>query len=320
MHDHSFASLLRGHVPEPAVPVHRAVERRARTIRGRCTPACTRRRRSSTSCSRRSALPHLPHRRPDAARSGASSTTQYIRPLDDYFETPRPARCPTSWSCTPGFRGDLRTDDHSQGDVRLGQRVHPRGVRRVRGVAAVGARAVRPHLRRVGWLLRPREAADPGRRPRHARPRTTASAWPASGCPPSSRRPTPGPATSTTGSTTTRRSCASSSGASSARPPEGPGGADDTWYLTLRDRNANNVGAVAGCHPSRSGARLRPRRRDRCRYSPRPADEARSPRRRCPRGEHPDPFVVAEELEDAARARSTRLAAHRPGSTPPGVV
>ena len=44
--------------------------------------------------------------------------------------------------------------------------VRARRLRRVRAVAAVAEGSVRPHLRRVGWVLRPRRSSGPSRRPR----------------------------------------------------------------------------------------------------------------------------------------------------------
>ena len=46
----------------------------------------------------------------------------FIQPLDDYFEACSTGTLPNVVAVTPSFRGDLRSDDHSQGDIRVGQR------------------------------------------------------------------------------------------------------------------------------------------------------------------------------------------------------
>ncbi len=46
----------------------------------------------------------------------------WIRPMDDYFEACSSGTLANVVAISPAFAGDLRTDDHSQGDVRLGQR------------------------------------------------------------------------------------------------------------------------------------------------------------------------------------------------------
>ncbi len=92
-------------------------------------------------------------------------------------------------------------------------------------------------------------------------------------------------------------------------PPEGPGGAA-TWNLTLGDRTANNVAAAFGAtHPDADlgydpDVEIGP-------YSQQcpPADAVVPPP--LPQGEHPDPFVVHEELE-AKPGKDYPLAAHRP--------
>ena len=70
VHDRSFASLLRGHVPEPAVPLHRAVGRRAGrpgSAEHRDLPDAD----DLREADRRERPPlHVPHRHPDAAPVG----------------------------------------------------------------------------------------------------------------------------------------------------------------------------------------------------------------------------------------------------------
>src|SRR3954466_5862589 len=46
----------------------------------------------------------------------------YIKPVDDYFEACSNGTLPNVVAISPASGGNLRTDDHSQGDVLLGQR------------------------------------------------------------------------------------------------------------------------------------------------------------------------------------------------------
>ena len=92
-------------------------------------------------------------------------------------------------------------------------------------------------------------------------------------------------------------------------PPEGPGGSA-AWNLTRRDRNANNIGAsLAVTHPDPD-------------LGDTPDIEIGPYRAECPpgvttdtpplpEGEHPDPFVVHEELEEQP-ARDSPVATHTP--------
>ncbi len=94
------------------------------------------------------------------------------------------------------------------------------------------------------------------------------------------------------------------------RAPEGPGGAS-TWNLTLRDRNARNVAAALGAsHPDPElgfdvdDIEIGP-------YSAEcpPGETTATPP--LPEGEHPDPFVADEELEEKL-GHDYPLAQHRP--------
>jgi hypothetical protein len=79
-------------------------------------------------------------------------------------------------------------------------------------------------------------------------------------------------------------------------PPEGPGGAAG-WNLTARDRNANNVGAALGASHPTPELGFEPAEIVIGPYSagcPPGEPLGTAP---LPQGEHPDPFVVDEELE-----------------------
>ena len=62
-------------------------------------------------------------------------------------------------SSIPAFLGADRTDEHPHGDVRDGQRFVQSVVQAFAESPHWERGAVHPHLRRVGWLLRPRRAA-----------------------------------------------------------------------------------------------------------------------------------------------------------------
>ena len=64
----------------------------------------------------------LLHRSPVARALGRRSTTPGSIPIDDYFDACAAGTLPNVVAISPAFGGDLRTDDHSQGDVLLGQR------------------------------------------------------------------------------------------------------------------------------------------------------------------------------------------------------
>ncbi len=163
--------------------------------------------------------------------------------LEHYFDDASQGKLANVVMVDPGFQFAQRTDDHPVGDIRAGQRWLRVDLPGVRAVTAVEHRCLRRALRRVGWVLRPREAA--ARAGRAVERPTAGSSSSASACPRSSRRRSRAPGTPTTPSTTTRRCSGCSSGASSARPPRAPlGGADGRWWLTGRDRHAANLGAT----------------------------------------------------------------------------
>ena len=88
-----------------------------------------------------------------------------ISPIDDYFDDAAKGTLPSVVMVDPGFQGPDRSDNHPHGDIRMAQR-YLNSVFGVRALSAMESLAVRPHLRRVGWLLRPRGAAGGRRRSR----------------------------------------------------------------------------------------------------------------------------------------------------------
>jgi phospholipase C len=226
---------------------------------------------------------------------------QWIRPLDDFFEQCQQGTLPNVVAISPGFVGDLRTDDHSQGDVRLGQRF----IREVfqafasskqweRGVFVVtydewggffdhvtppmladdrATKDVETTFGLAGFRV-PTIVASPYARRNYVDHRVYDH-------------------TSTLRFVEWRFLGA---------PPEGPGG-DPSWNLTLRDRHAHNLAASLGATdpdpelgfdlesivigPYSTG-------------SP-PGEVVASPA--LPEGEHPDPFVVADELREVIQAK-----------------
>ena len=125
----------------------------------------------------------------------------------------------------------------------------------VRPSRSSGSAACSSHLRRVGRLLRPRQAAASS--PTTARAPSTSTNFGQAGF----RVPTVvaspyrrGAASSTTRCTTTRRSCGSSSGGSSARPPRARARPARPWFLTERDRTRQQPRRQPRvASPSRSG-------------------------------------------------------------------
>ena len=247
-------------------------------------------------------------------RSGATQYVDWIHPIDDYFE-----------ACSSGHAAQRRCHlarvrrrpPHRR--PLAGRRppraaLHPRGVQGVRAVEALGARPVHPHLRRVGRLLRPREAADPGRRARQRRPRERlrARGLPRADDPVVAvraaelRRP-PGV-----------RPHVDAPLPRVALPGRAPRGAGwrSTWNLTLRDRHANNIAAVARVPPipnpelgyeldeSRSGPTARAARRTRSTATIRPCPRASIPTR-----------SSSPTSSGRCSSRSTRRSGTPPGST-----
>jgi phospholipase C len=226
---------------------------------------------------------------------------QWIRPLDDFFEQCQQGTLPNVVAISPGFVGDLRTDDHSQGDVRLGQRF----IREVfqafasskqweRGVFVVtydewggffdhvtppmladdrATKDVETTFGLAGFRV-PTIVASPYARRNYVDHRVYDH-------------------TSTLRFVEWRFLGA---------PPEGPGG-DPSWNLTLRDRHAHNLAASLGATdpdpelgfdlesivigPYSTGCP--------------PGEVVASPA--LPEGEHPDPFVVADELREVIQAK-----------------
>jgi phospholipase C len=233
----------------------------------------------------------------------------YIKPLDDYFEACASGTLSNVVAITPGFVGDLRTDDHSQGDVRLGQRF----IREVFNAFATSSQwehrlfvltydewggffdHVKPPIladERASTDLNnsfglagfrvPTILASPYARPGSVDHRVYDH-------------------TSTLRFVEWRFLGA---------PPEGPGGAS-TWNLTVRDRTANNVAAALGAtHPDPelgfdvADLDIGP-------YSAACPPNELTATPPLPEGEHPDPFLVDEALEDKL-ATEYPLAQHKP--------
>ena len=174
----------------------------------------------------------------------------------------------------PPFRGENRADDHPQGDIRIGPAVRARGVQGVRAVPAVGARDVRPRLRRVGRLLRPPPAREVRRTTAPARSTTTTSARAASGSRRWSPRRTsrPGSVDHTLYDHTVDHAVPRVAVPRRARGTARARRTSDKWWLTERDRNAHNIGGALGLE--------KPEPRPRLRHRPRPAT---SPPRTAPR-------------------------------------
>ena len=257
----------------PSTPTSPGGSRPSTATTARCWPRRTRTARTCTRRSRAGNKDNDPARRRRSATSGTPSGTgssprAFPRPTTSRRPARHralgarawcrtPARSPsTSRACQagalprvvfldPGFTTDLQ---HRRSPRRSRHPGRPEVRRRlllgVRPVAALGARGVRPHLRRVGRVLRPRPAADAARRPRQLRRHRELRAGGLPGADDPRVAVSRDGASSTTPCTTTRRSCGSSSGDSSARRPPAPAGSDG-WFLTARDRNANNIGGIA---------------------------------------------------------------------------
>jgi phospholipase C len=215
---------------------------------------------------------------------------QSIRPVDDYFEACAGGTLANVVFISPGFAGDLRTDDHSQGDVRLGQRF-------IREVFDAFVKS--PHWEHGAFILtydewggffdhvKPPIVASPYARQNHVDHRVYDH-------------------TSTLRFLEWRFLGA---------PPEGPGG-DPDWNLTVRDRNANNAGAALGAtHPDPElGFDLQDVVIGPYSLGCPAGETVHEPA--LPEGEHPDPFVVAEEFRDDLERKYPR-ATHTPWFEPP---
>ncbi len=169
---------------------------------------------------------------------------QAIRPADDYFEACARGTLTNVVFVSPGFVGDLRTDDHSQGDVRLGQRF-------IREVFSAFVES--PQWERGAFILTYDEWGgffDHVKPPILADQRADADLDLSFGLA-GFRVPT------IVASPYARQNYVDHrvyDHTSTLRflewrflgaPPEGPGG-DPNWSLTVRDRNANNAGAALG--------------------------------------------------------------------------
>jgi hypothetical protein len=110
---------------------------------------------------------------PFAALFGPRSAA-WINPISRYYEDCFVGTLPNIAIVDPPFKdgggGDgLSADEHPLGDVRLGQAFMADIVRAFTSTPELPPRRVLHHLRRVGRLLRPREAAEGARRARQHR-------------------------------------------------------------------------------------------------------------------------------------------------------
>ena len=233
----------------------------------------------------------------------------YIKPLDDYFEACSSGTLPNVVAVTPGFRGDLRTDDHSQGDLRLGQRF----IREV-----FQAFASSPHWEHGVFILTYDEWGgffDHVKPPILADERATSNLDNSFGLA-GFRVPTILASPYARPGFVDHRVYDHTSilrfvewrflGA----PPEGSGGAS-TWNLTLRDRSANNVAAALGATHSDPELGFDPDDIVIGPYSARcpPGEPTDAPP--LPEGEQPDPFAVDAALEEKL-GKDYPLATHKP--------
>ena len=236
----------------------------------------------------------------------------YIRPLDDFFADAEAGTLPNVVFLTPGFQGALRSDDHAQGDVRVGQAF----IREVFQAFAESA-----HWDRGLFVLTYDEwggffdHVEPPRLADNRASRNLERSFGLAGF----RVPTilaspyarPGAVDHQVYDHTSilRFLEWRFLGA----PARGPGKATDTWHLTLRDRYANNPGeSLAASHPDPALgfdlASVVVPYDPGCEGTPQPlAVDTRT-------GAAADPFRVAEELSDLL-ARHYPPARHTPWLT-----
>jgi phospholipase C len=233
----------------------------------------------------------------------------FVRPLDDYFAQAAAGTLPNVVFVSPGFAGDLRTDDHSQGDIRIGQAF----VREV-----FDAFVASPQWERGLFVLTYDEWGgffDHVRPPLLADDRATRNLDTSFGLA-GFRVPTilaspyarPGFVDHTVYDHTSilRFLEWRFLGA----PPRGPGAADAGWFLTARDRNAANLGeALAVSHPDLEPAydpdAVQVRYSPGCETTPMPLTLGTAG------GGAADPFQLREDLAELLAKRYPE-ASHRP--------
>ena len=221
---------------------------------------------------------------------------EWIHTIENYFEDCQAGTLPNVVAISPAFAGDLRTDDHSQGDVLLGQRF-------IREVFRAFQES--KHWERGLFILTYDEWGgffDHVTPPTLADQRASADLENDFGLA-GFRVPT------ILSSPYARQNYVDHrvhDHTSTLRfiewrflgaPPEGPGG-DSTWNLTLRDRHANNIGASLGAtHPDPElgyeldDIEIKP-------YSQGCPADATTQAPPLPEGEQPDPFVIADEFRE----------------------
>jgi phospholipase C len=231
----------------------------------------------------------------------------YIKPLDDYFEGCAAGTLPNVVALSPGFRGNLRSDDHSQGDIRVGQRF----IREV-----FNAFAASPQWEHGLFVLTYDEWGgffDHVKPPLLVDDRSSpdlANSFGLAGF----RVPTllaspyarPGYVDHTTYDHTSILRFVE--WRFLGAPAEGPTGAPG-WNLTARDRNANNLGASLGATNPDPDLGYDPH----VKIGPYSAGcpEGEPTTVKPVAGEHSDPFVVHEDLE-AMLAHDYPAAQHTP--------
>jgi phospholipase C len=233
----------------------------------------------------------------------------WIQPIDHYFEACASGSLANVVAISPAFAGDLRTDDHSNGDVRLGQRF-------IREVFDAFVKS--DHWERGLFVLTYDEWGgffDHVKPPTLPDERASANLENDFGLA-GFRVPTIIASPYARQNYVDHRIYDHTSilrfvewrflGA----PPEGPGG-DSTWNLTLRDRHANNLGASLGAtHPDPElGFDLQKVKIGPYSLACPPDQVVATPA--LPEGEHPNPFVVAHEFQDVLD-RKYRKAIHTP--------
>lgn len=234
---------------------------------------------------------------------------QWVQPIDDYFDACDQGTLANVVAISPAFAGDLRTDDHSQGDVRLGQRF-------IREVFDAFARS--KQWERGLFILTYDEWGgffDHVKPPTLPDQRASADLQNDFGLA-GFRVPTILASPYARQNYVDHRVYDHTSTLRFVEwrflgaPPEGAGG-DSSWNLTLRDRHANNVAAALGStHPDPElGFDLQ--RVEIGPYSLACPPDTVTATPALPEGEHPNPFVVSSEFQEVLD-RKYRKVEHTP--------
>lgn len=235
----------------------------------------------------------------------------HVRPLDDYFTAAAAGTLPNVVFVQPGFTGALRSDDHTEGDIRVGQAY----IREV-----FNAFVESPHWERGVFVLTYDEwggffdHVTPPVLPDDRATRDLVTSFGLAGF----RVPTivaspyarPGAVDHTVFDHTSilRFLEWRFLGA----PARGPGGDSDTWFLTTRDRHAENLGETLGATHPDPGLGFDPETVT-VRYDP-GCDAGSQPLLGTGGGAASDPFRLRGDLEELLAAKYPQ-AAHRPWLT-----